>query len=384
MSLDTTHNRGAQSPDRGANWSWFSVWRTESSTAPRSRTGSYQTETDFEEIIHSELQSTDLASLHSLESNLQINDQYVDINDDEKDKHEQQINQPTPAQSDEPINNAQAADIDDDDEAASRNDADEQQRDTDREADENEEADKAANDAVMISQTLTLRSRNEELERERDELQSETLQLRMQTECLRQTNDHIIAAQQQEIVNLRYENEEALKAMRAKEEALKAAQQEISRLQRERDELKRKLHEICYSRLNASTVRVQSKSSTDDTLEEQEVLISNKHSIYGCIHCGQHLFDSSAMIQRQIEIDDNTFGCLVDCLFSNGDTTMGPTVCKTFLNGMFKVKEIFCDGCLATFGWKIIESFDEWNTFHQNKYVIDIANIKQITNKTTN
>ena len=145
-------------------------------------------------------------------------------------------------------------------------------------------------------------------------------------------------------------------------------------------------HDICYNRLqrsnenrNANGQSLANTVSNNVDIENNEVLINNKHIIYGCIQCGQHLFDSSAMIQRQIEIDDNTFGCLIDCLFNAGHTTMGPTVCKTFINGMFKVKEIFCDGCLSTFGWKIIESFDEWNTFHQNKYCIDISNIKQVS-----
>lgn len=172
-------------------------------------------------------------------------------------------------------------------------------------------------------------------------------------------------------------------ALHIKDEALKKAQEELARITRERDNLKKKLHDICYNRLNGSTENTQKLANTVSNnveISNSRVMINNKgHIIYGCIQCGQHLFDSSAMIQRQIEIDNNTFGCLVDCLFNAGDTTMGPTVCKTFLNGMFKVKEIFCDGCLSTFGWKIIESFDEWNTFHQNKYCVDISNIKQIS-----
>merc|ERR1719229_855022 len=106
------------------------------------------------------------------------------------------------------------------------------------------------------------------------------------------------------------------------------------------------------------------------------VLVSNKYIIYGCIQCEQHLFDSSATIQRQVEIDGETFGVIVDCLFNNHDTTMGPTVCKTMLNGMFKVKEVFCDGCLGSLGWKIVESFDEWTHRFNNKYCIDISSIK--------
>ena len=110
-----------------------------------------------------------------------------------------------------------------------------------------------------------------------------------------------------------------------------------------------------------------------------ELLMVQKPVIYGCSQCGQHLFDSSAMVQRQIEIDDVSVGLIVESLFNGNDVTMGPALCKTFLNGMFKVKEVFCDGCLAGFGWKIVESFDEWNAFHQNKFCVDIANIKQIT-----
>ena len=102
---------------------------------------------------------------------------------------------------------------------------------------------------------------------------------------------------------------------------------------------------------------------------------------YGCIHCGQYLFNGSSMIQRQIEIDENTSGCLVSYLYNDNDITMGPKICKTFLNGMFNVKEIFCDGCLNCFGWKIIESFDEWNSIKINKYCIDITNIKQISSQ---
>lgn len=100
-------------------------------------------------------------------------------------------------------------------------------------------------------------------------------------------------------------------------------------------------------------------SSTAGNLANSAVLLKSP-IVYGCINCGQHLFDSSAMVQRQIEIDDHSFGLIVDSLFNVGDLTMGPTVCKTFLNGMFKVREVYCDGCLGTFGWKIIESFDEW------------------------
>ena len=194
-------------------------------------------------------------------------------------------------------------------------------------------------------------------------------------------------AQGQQIQILQQDNDKLKSALAIKDEALKKAQEELARITRERDNLKKKLHDICYNRLNSSNENtnkfIANTVSNNVEISNSRVMINNKgHIIYGCIQCGQHLFDSSAMIQRQIEIDDNTFGCLVDCLFNAGDTTMGPTVCKTFLNGMFKVKEIFCDGCLSTFGWKIIESFDEWNTFHQNKYCIDISNIKQISAST--
>lgn len=191
-----------------------------------------------------------------------------------------------------------------------------------------------------------------------------------------------IQAQGQQIQILQHENEQLQTALQIKDEALKKAQDDLAKLQRERDNLKKKLHDICYNRLNHNeNTHILANTVTNNVdINNSQVLINNNgHIIYGCIQCGQHLFDSSAMIQRQIEIDDNTYGCLIDCLFNAGDTTMGPTVCKTFLNGMFKVKEIFCDGCLSTFGWKIIESFDEWNTFHQNKYCIDITNIKQIS-----
>ena len=73
------------------------------------------------------------------------------------------------------------------------------------------------------------------------------------------------------------------------------------------------------------------------------ILNDNKqdnHQIFSCINCNEHLFDSSSMIQRQIEIDDNKFGCIVDCLYNNDDITMGPKICKNFLNGMFKVNQI--------------------------------------------
>lgn len=216
----------------------------------------------------------------------------------------------------------------------------------------------------MISQTLTLKSRNEELERERDELQSETLQLKIQTECLQQTNDHIIAAQQQEIEDLRT-------ALHDKDEQLKQVQAELAHVQRDKESLNRKINELLQAQNGSAS------QSTD--LANTEVLMVQKPVIYGCSQCGQHLFDSSAMVQRQIEIDDVSVGCVVEALFNGNDVTMGPALCKTFLNGVFRVKEVFCSGCLASFGWKIVESFDEWNAFHQNKYCVDIANIREVS-----
>eukprot|EP01084_Bolivina_argentea_P135064 238061_1 len=297
---------------KDSNWSWF-VWPNSSQTNQMQATNdkassgestvvsSRGLENEFQ-LVQQELNThtTTVSYEHSLLEHPTIHDQYVDLNTN---------------------HDANSNTTDAEDEMKHNHNKDESKDE--------------AQDAVIISQTLTLQSRNQELERERDELHSETLQLRMQTECLRQTNDHIIAAQQQEIEKLHNDNRELNSSLSGKEAQLKEAQKQIAMLKRERDNLKKKLHDVCYDRLNI--IDKENNESVDMT--KSEVLVSDKHIVYGCIHCGQHLFDSRALIQRQIEIDDNTFGLIVDGLFNNNDATMGPTVCKTFLNGMYKVKE---------------------------------------------
>lgn len=333
-------------------------------------------------MVHDDQTTETVPSVKSfgvaVEDNIQINDQYVDLDafdpamdvrsirsvddvDDEKDPNQSlhsehgdsaELRRTSPPE-DRPAANSLTPKMDDGDPSAA-----------DREQ-----------DAVMISQTLTLKTRNAELERERDHLQSETLQLRMQTECLKQSNEHIIAAQQQEIQRLQSENHDLSSSVHDKDEQLKQVQAELARIQREKENLQKKLNDIVSHR-----GRSPAENAAASNMASSAVLVKEQRGamVYGCIQCGQHLFDSSAMVQRQIEIDDHSFGLIVDCLFNVDDVTMGPTVCKTFLNGMFKARELYCDGCLGTFGWKIIESFDEWNAFHQNKYCIDIANIREV------
>eukprot|EP00485_Elphidium_margaritaceum_P012943 CAMPEP_0202706886 /NCGR_PEP_ID=MMETSP1385-20130828/19247_1 /ASSEMBLY_ACC=CAM_ASM_000861 /TAXON_ID=933848 /ORGANISM="Elphidium margaritaceum" /LENGTH=421 /DNA_ID=CAMNT_0049365451 /DNA_START=71 /DNA_END=1336 /DNA_ORIENTATION=+ len=383
-----------------SQWSWFSVWGSHKPTTP------FQPDSgDFEEIVAEDVASRSRTASYDnfmLEKNLLINDQYVDVPghsrqgshphckiDVTKHAHAPVPQTQTQLES-EPIQHTtdnEASDVTDVDEQSDiehvNNDAMQTQKASDTASDkqvqlpQNEATDPDQNDAVMISQTLTLRSRNEELQKERNALQSETMQLRMQTQCLEQAKQHIIAAQKQEIVNLREENSKLIVSLADKDEELQKAQQEIEQLRREKGNLATKVDNLCQERLQTAPGM---EYSTDMTAEH-EVLVNRKQNaiIYGCKQCGQHLFDSSAMIQQQIEIDDHCVGCLVECLFNAGDVTMGPLQNKIILNGMFKVKEIFCDGCLATFGWKIIESFDEWNAFQTNKYCIDIAKIKTVT-----
>lgn len=355
-------------PESGWNgWNVISsVWNPRSPTTPtNTRTGSMSDRADS--VSSGVCVREEQASVHSfaasVESNVQINDQYVDLNapydgvmsvksvddgDDEKDPKQSQ----DPNEGDEQeLNLLTAPDLTDS--ASPILEVPEQ-------------------DAVMISQTLTLKSRNEELERERAQLQSDCLKMTMQTECLKQSNEHIIAAQQQEIERLQSENQDVSSSLHDKDEQLKQVQAELSRIRRERDNLQKKLDDIVNQRSNSSGDGPARMSSS-------AVLVENKGIVYGCIQCDQHLFDSTALVQRQIEIDDHSFGLIVDCLFNVNDLTMGPTVCKTFLGGMFKVRELYCDGCLGTFGWKICESFDEWNTFHQGKYCVNISNIKQVS-----
>jgi len=194
---------------KDSNWGWFSVWSPKSGSTRRSsiNPSSVQSQDgnlyEFEVVQQDNMQSKSYTASHDhmlLENNFQINDQYVNLNeygttlppvipidDDQKDGNNKKStsNQPGDNGDDTNINNITSNES--------------QIRENEHE-DVNVNDDKTANvdpnveaEAVMISQTLTLRSRNEELQKERDELQSETLQLRMKTQCLQQTNEHIIA-----------------------------------------------------------------------------------------------------------------------------------------------------------------------------------------------
>ena len=182
---------------KDSNWGWFSVWSPkQGSTRISSRNASSRQSVDNNlefEVVQQETTSKSYTASHDhmlLENNFQINDQYVNLNehgtsypvipidDDHKDHNKNTI----------ATNNTAVKD----------HELEDQTQDEEAEPIEDVNADKTANDdseAVIISQTLTLRTRNEELQQERDELRSETLQLRMQTQCLQQTNDHIIAVQ---------------------------------------------------------------------------------------------------------------------------------------------------------------------------------------------
>jgi hypothetical protein len=357
-----------------SNWGWFNVFnpRSPDNAKSESISSSNHPKSDFEVV--QEDQTTETApSVNSfaaaVEDNVQINDQYVDLNayDDGVKSMDDGDDEKDPNHSRSALN---ASNIEQEMSRLTASDF------TDSASPNLENGDPIADreqDPVMISQTLTLKSRNEELEKERAQLQSETLQLKMQNETLQISNEHIIAAQQQEIERLNSENQDLSTKLHDKDEQLKQVQAELARIRRERDNLQKKLDDI----VNHSGDHRDGHGAS--SMGNSAVMLENKAVVYGCISCGQHLFDSSAMVQRQIEIDDHSFGLIVDCLFNVNDVTMGPTVCKTFLNGMFKVRELYCDGCLGTFGWKIIESFDEWNTFHQNKYCVDISNIKQVS-----
>jgi len=372
---------------------WFSVWNPrspkssepESTRSQQSYSGSRYRERF--EVVQEEQTTETCPSLNSfgvtVEDNVPINDQYVDLDnaydvssiksmedgDDEKD----------PTEHPDPPEHHSSLEVDIDRDSSPLIAFDAEQISASPNLEDGDTMD-PEQDPVMVSQTATLQTRNEELERERAQLQSETIQLRMQTECLKQSNEHIIEAQHREIESLQSENQDLSSKLHDKDEQLKQVQAELARIQRERDNLQKKLDDILNQRSNSNGDGTASSTATH--LANSAVLIENKYLIYGCISCGQHLFDSSAMVQRQIEIDEHSFGLIVDSLFNVGDLTMGPTVCKTFLNGMFKVRELYCDGCLGTFGWKIIESFDEWNCFHQNKYLVGISNIKQISHGT--
>lgn len=352
-----------------SNWGWFNVFnpRSPDNAQSESISSSNHPKSDFEVV--QEDQTTETApSVNSfaaaVEDNVQIHDQYVDLNayDDGVKSMDDGDDEKDPKQ---PRSSLNASDIERELSRMTASDL------TDSASPNMENGGTIADpeqDPVMISQTLTLKTRNEELEKERAQLQSETLQLKMRNETLQISNEHIIAAQQQEIERLNGENQDFSTKLHDKEEQLKQVQAELLRIQRERDNLQKKLDDI-----------VNQRGDSRDGNHESAVMLENKAVVYGCIQCGQHLFDSSVIVNRQIELDstNHSFGLIVSCLFNDPDVTMGPTVCKTFLNGMFKVRELYCDGCLGTFGWKIIESFDEWNSFHARKYVVDISNIKQ-------
>ncbi len=190
---------------KDSNWGWFSVWSPKQGSTKRSSRNassaqSYDGNLEFE-VVQQEMPSKSYTASHDhmlLENNLQIHEQYVNLNeygttlpvipidDDEKDK-----NTKTTISNTGPHEENQNEDGDHGENG-----------DKVQEMNEDLNDDKTANvetEAVMISQTLTLRSRNQELEKERDDLQSETLQLRMQTQCLQQTNQHIIAVKYKQI-----------------------------------------------------------------------------------------------------------------------------------------------------------------------------------------
>ena len=182
-------------PESGWNgWNVISsVWNPRSPANTRSSMSDRTDDSSSGVCVREEQTTSD--NVHSfagsVEDNVQINDQYVDLNrpydgvmsvksmddgDDEKDPKQSQHSR------------------DDDQEMASLTGPDL----TDSASPNLEDGDKAVDreqDAVMISQTLTLKTRNEELERERSQLQSECLKMTMQTECLKQSNEHIIAVQ---------------------------------------------------------------------------------------------------------------------------------------------------------------------------------------------
>lgn len=167
-----------------SNWGWFSVRSPISGSTRRSSINPSTVHSQDGNINEFEVVSQSYTASHDqtpLENNYQIQDQYVNLN-------EYGTTVPViPIEDDQKEHSNAATKFNPDN-----------NKDNDDDDNVNDNEDKTANvnvetEAVMISQTLTLRSRNEELEKERDELHSETLQLRMQTQCLQQTNEHIIA-----------------------------------------------------------------------------------------------------------------------------------------------------------------------------------------------
>ena len=181
---------------KDSNWSWFSVLSPKSNTSQRTTKRNSLSTNDHEfEVVHEELNSKSYNAAYDdallLENNFQINDQYVNLNEYGSAMPLEQVDDDEKAKLtvSKPDNQCMDNKQDEQDEEREEEDMDNK----DKIEDDIKKTGDDRDDAVMISQTLTLKSRNQELEKERDALHAETLQLRMQTECLKQTNQHIIA-----------------------------------------------------------------------------------------------------------------------------------------------------------------------------------------------
>ena len=213
------------------------------------------------------------------------------------------------------------------------------------------------NEIISITPEFELRCRIKSLENEKIQLQMEKEQLNIQYNSLKQNNESIIKIQNDILNDLNTKQMEL-------ENTIKSLNIQINQLKDELNDTK--------TENNTLKQQISNNSTNMDSITNKE---NNKeYIVYICSNCSNKIFDKHDLITK-LRTDDNNF--LVNTIYID-NITLGPRICKKFLKGLFKVNQIFCDGCLNIIGYKFIEAFEEWNVFKQGKYCIINNCIKQI------